>query len=123
MALVMLLMVDWVDHFTVCPLNMVDTMDPRNLRPDDVFMSVFAAPADEAQLEAGPIDDEPVATLPVDPQADDIMDIDLPLPSTSTSHGNEDLVLVLEDDSILEPPPEEEQGQEEGYDYRHAPGM
>ena len=52
MALVMLLMVDWVDHFTVCPLNMVDTMDPRNLRPDDVFMSVFAAPADEAQLEA-----------------------------------------------------------------------
>ena len=113
MALVMLLMVDFVDHFTVCPLNMVDTMDPRNIRPDDVFMPVFATPAGDAQLDVGPIDDEPIANLAVDDHADDVMDLDLPLPSGSQSQGIDDLMLVLEEESILEPPVEEEEGVEE----------
>ena len=40
MALVQLLMVDFVDHFVVCPLNALDTADPRNLQPGDPYLTV-----------------------------------------------------------------------------------
>ena len=40
MALVQMLMVDFVDHFVVCPLNALDTADPRNIAPGDPYLPV-----------------------------------------------------------------------------------